>query len=185
MTIKEKISILKNLLCFGEAVKYNSITKAAELNGIKAANLSKILKDLEEDVGAPLLERSNQGIRPTVLGQKIYLLSKELSQHVIALLDQTGGHTAEAEISFCFPDNFQLNNLEEFQARHPGIILSEKKHPDADVVVSYEEPPADSERIVVKNNIGSSIRQTIWVSCRQDSEAAAVFAEFINAALHL
>lgn len=185
MTIKANLTLIRRLLYFYAVIENGQINATAEKNGIKAANLSKILKDLEEDIGAPLLERSNQGIRPTVLGQKIYLLSKELSQHVIALLDQTGGHTAEAEVSFYFPANFQLSSLEEFQARYPGIILSEKKQPDADVVVSYEEPPADSERIVIKNNIGSSIRQTIWVSCRQDSEAAAVFAEFINAALHL
>lgn len=185
MTIKANLSLIRRLLYFYAVIENGQINATAEKNGIKAANLSKILKELEEDIGAPLLERSNQGIRPTVLGQKIYLLSKELSRHVIALLDQTAVHNAETEVSFYFPANFQLNNIEEFQTRHPGIILSEKKHPDADVIVSYEEPPADSEHIVVKNNIGSSIRQTIWVSCRQDSEAAAVFAEFINVALHL
>ena len=185
MTIKANLTLIRRLLYFYAVIENGQINATAEKNGIKAANLSKILKELEEDIGAPLLERSNQGIRPTVLGQKIYLLSKELSRHVIALLDQTAGHNAEAEVSFYFPANFQLNNIEEFQTRYPGIILSEKKYPEADVIVSYEEPPANSERIIVKNDIGNSIRQTIWVSCCQDSEAAAVFAEFINVALHL
>lgn len=185
MTIKNNLALIRRLLYFYAVIENGRINITAERNGIKAANLSKMLTELEEEIGAPLLERSNQGVRPTVLGQKIYLLSKELSQHISALLDQTTEHNMATEVSYCFPENFCLNNLEEFHTRYPDILLFEEKSPRADVIVSYREPPADASKIIVKNNVGSAVTQAVWVCCRQDSEAAVLFAEFINASLHL
>ena len=185
MTIKNNLALIRRLLYFYAVIENGRINITAERNGIKAANLSKMLTELEEEIGAPLLERSNQGVKPTVLGQKIYQLSKELSQNISFLLDQTTEHNMEAEISYCFPENFRLNNLEEFHTRHPDILLIEEKSPRADVIVSYQKLPDDVSRIIIKNNFGNTITQTIWVSCRRDLEAAVLFAEFINTSLHL
>ena len=117
MTIKNNLALIRRLLYFYAVIENGRINITAERNGIKAANLSKMLTELEKEIGAPLLERSNQGVKPTVLGQKIYQLSKELSQNISFLLDQTTEHNMEAEISYCFPENFHLNNLEEFHTR--------------------------------------------------------------------
>ena len=57
---------------FSEVVRPDSISLAAQSLHISQPALSKIIKNLESELGQPILIRSNRGISPTELGQKIY-----------------------------------------------------------------------------------------------------------------
>ena len=62
----------QNLESFYKAVKYNSISKAAAALHLTQPGLSLQLKNLENEMGAKLLIRSNKGIRLTEEGKVVY-----------------------------------------------------------------------------------------------------------------
>ncbi len=57
---------------FYAAVQYNSISKAAEALHLTQPGLSRQLKNLENEMGSELLERSNKGVRLTEEGKVVY-----------------------------------------------------------------------------------------------------------------
>ncbi len=59
---------LKHLAYFIKVARLGSINKAAQLLYISQSHLGKIIHDLEENVGAPLLNRSRQGVTLTPEG---------------------------------------------------------------------------------------------------------------------
>ena len=56
---------LKHLEYFIKVARLGSINKAAQMLYVSQSHLGKIIHDLEETVGAPLLNRSRQGVTLT------------------------------------------------------------------------------------------------------------------------
>lgn len=59
---------LEQLLYFSEAVKYNSISIAAEQNFISQPSFSSAITKLEKELGVTLLRRNSRGVQPTEAG---------------------------------------------------------------------------------------------------------------------
>ena len=64
-TIKSKITLLKELLALKEVVDLGQIQAAAERNGIKHSNMSKMISYLEERFKSIFLIRGPIGCFPT------------------------------------------------------------------------------------------------------------------------
>jgi len=82
MSIKQKLSLIKAALYFNEVLREKKISAAAQKNGIKQTNLSKLISEFEQAVNIPLLRRDNTGITPTNYGLKISETIKELEQKI-------------------------------------------------------------------------------------------------------
>ena len=61
---------LKHLEYFIKVARLGSINKAAQMLYVSQSHLGKIIHDLEETVGAPLLNRSRQGVTLTPEGNE-------------------------------------------------------------------------------------------------------------------
>ena len=59
---------LEQLLYFSEALKYNSISIAAEQNFISQPSFSSAITKLEKELGVTLLRRNSRGVQPTEAG---------------------------------------------------------------------------------------------------------------------
>ena len=66
--IKDAILRVRQLLCLSSAVKYGSISKAAEKNNMKQSNLSVQIRQLEEELGENLITRVHNGVKITEAG---------------------------------------------------------------------------------------------------------------------
>jgi LysR family pca operon transcriptional activator len=74
---------MRHLRCFLEIARHKSLTRAAaELNTVQPA-LSRSLRELEAELGAPLFHRTAQGMVMTAAGQDFY-------QHIEGPLAQIG-----------------------------------------------------------------------------------------------
>ena len=69
---------MKQIGYFVSAVELGSMTAAAEVHGITVQGLSQALADVEDEVGAVLLERGKKGVSPTPFGEELYALADEL-----------------------------------------------------------------------------------------------------------
>lgn len=74
---------LKHLAYFIKVARLGSINKAAQLLYISQSHLGKILHDLEEALGVPLLNRSRQGVTLTPEGTAFL----EKATHILAEMD--------------------------------------------------------------------------------------------------
>ena len=61
---------LKHLEYFIKVARLGSINKAAQMLYVSQSHLGKIIHDLEETIGAPLLNRSRQGVSLTPEGNE-------------------------------------------------------------------------------------------------------------------
>ena len=71
-TIKTKIAFLRELLALKEVIDLGQIQAAAERNGFKHSNMSKMISDLEARFKTRLLIRSSAGSIPTNTTRQLY-----------------------------------------------------------------------------------------------------------------
>ena len=64
--LKEALIKARQLLCFEAAVRYGSITQAAQKSFMKQSNLSVQIKELEECLGQKLLTRIHKHTNETL-----------------------------------------------------------------------------------------------------------------------
>lgn len=164
LKIKESILKVRQMLCLEAAVRYGSISKAAEKNNMKQSNLSVQIKELEQEMGEILVSRIHNGIKLTEAGQEIYTLACDLENIINrsksinikafrvagAIRLWTSDGLGTGFISECFP---------EFYASYPKVnieILCSLEMPKADqfdMAIIYSEPSDSSLKIVDKYDL--------------------------------
>lgn len=73
---------IRELTYFTIIVEQRSITRAAEKIGISQPALTKCIRLFEERLGMKLLERSSNGVMPTVYGESLYVRAKSIVAEV-------------------------------------------------------------------------------------------------------
>jgi DNA-binding transcriptional LysR family regulator len=140
---------LVSLSLFNLVVRSGSISKGAELAHLAVGAASKRISDLEDAVGAELLERHSRGVTLTLAGQALQrhaqriladvdLLAADLSDHaagivgVVRLWANTSATT-----------QFLPADLAGFIAAHPGIRIEMHEKDSGDAVLAVLDGRAD------------------------------------------
>ena len=135
---------MRSLLAVAE---HGAITDAAAALGISQSALSRRMDQLEEALGAPLLERVGRGVALTAIGQLALEEGKLLVQRYDRLKSRVhehlrldagvvrigGGATA---VGFLLP-----RAIAAFRSRHPGVVFQVKEAGSRDIegAVSRDE----------------------------------------------
>ena len=118
---------------FLAVVDHGGVTEAATTLGVSQSALSRRLAQLQEELGAPLLERAGRSVVLTEAGriaaeearllvQRYDALKKRVEEHVqvqSGTIRIGGGATA---VAFLLP-----NEIAAFRERHPGILFQLKE----------------------------------------------------------
>ncbi|MES2871218.1 MAG: LysR substrate-binding domain-containing protein [Pseudomonadota bacterium] len=117
------------LTAFVEAAEANNFSRAAEKLSIKASTVSRYIKDLEQDLGIALFNRSTRTLRLTEGGETFF-------QHAVQVLDQLDqakqatsslNQHPRGLLKLSLPPAFARHHvlplLAEFTARYPEIRL--------------------------------------------------------------
>lgn len=115
---------LRDLRYFCMAAELQHISKAAEKLGISQPFLTKVIKQLETELGTPLFEPSGRGIALNSYGELVYERAKNILSRVdglfeevdellgetdraIGLVSDTGGYTPDLALAYkrAFPHN--------------------------------------------------------------------------------
>jgi DNA-binding transcriptional LysR family regulator len=106
-----------------------SISKAAQRFYLSQADLSRHLKNVEKEMGAPLFQRVPGGVRPTQAGlifvsdaQAILHMESELEQSLAAMRHRMK-KLIWIMVDSHFQNQFLKHVLPAFQARHPDFTL--------------------------------------------------------------
>lgn len=181
MSIKLKSSLFRDLLYLNEVIKYSQINAAAEQNGIKSSNLSKIIKNIEDLTQQKMFIRTNKGLTPTIEALKLSEQIIKMENCFNEMSDNLLNYHFEKKLKLCIPENMQLKNLHLFK---DAILVYTKEETLADVIVSYNKPQNAEELIVVENFIGTDFVQKIWISAK-NCPTALNLARFIIYQMHL
>ncbi|MGG3468932.1 LysR family transcriptional regulator [Neobacillus pocheonensis] len=136
---------LRQLKYFLEIVKHKSITKASESLHISQPALSKMIKGLEDELGIPLIVRTNKtsditdaGLVVMEYAQKVMLLMDEMA---ITLNDMTNLSRGQIHIGLppIIGSLFFPKVLAKFHLKYPNVHINFTEYGAARVVKSVEE----------------------------------------------
>lgn len=83
---------------FVEVVRHGSLAEAARRQGLTAAAVSLRLRVLEDEIGAPLVERVGRTVRPTSAGRAVHDLAQRIAADVRQLRGLAGGSELIGEL---------------------------------------------------------------------------------------
>ena len=157
--IKESILRVRQLLCLSSAVKYGSISKAAEKNSMKQSNLSVQIRQLEEELGECLISRVHNGVKITEAGHEVYAIACNLEN----IINRTHNLNIKAfhvsgEIRLWTTDGLGVGYISDcftqFYQKYPKVKIEilcsmDRPRPEQfDMAVVYDEPQDTSLKII-------------------------------------
>ncbi|UOM36549.1 LysR family transcriptional regulator [Acuticoccus sp. I52.16.1] len=117
------------LRAFVRTVERGSISAAARDLSVSQPGVSKHIRNLEEHVGARLLERSNRIVRPTPLGQTLYEASRQGLATIDAALEGVRRDMGAVEgllrvhAPTCIGAKHLYPLVLDFQERYPAVAV--------------------------------------------------------------
>lgn len=127
-TIKTKTSLLRALMALKEVIDMGQIQAAADKNGIKHSNLSKMITDLEERFKTVLLIRSPSGCSPTNATRQLYAdievitdMLDKITKDLVKTDELVGSILLWTEEGFF--GSTVLLEVSKMYAKHPNIRL--------------------------------------------------------------
>lgn len=91
-----------------EIERTRSITQAASNLFLSQPNLSRILHETEEQLGYPIFERFNRGVRPTEAGTAFLLHAKRILSEMEAIEGLGKGRRQEDRFRICMPRSAEI-----------------------------------------------------------------------------
>ncbi|SHH66350.1 DNA-binding transcriptional regulator, LysR family [Sporobacter termitidis DSM 10068] len=118
----------EQLYFFKEAVKYNSISIAAEKNYMSQSSVSYAIINLEKELGTELLKRTNAGVTPTQTGELVLQKTEDIFKAVDEIVEMTKEQRDAGEVKItsipCICDWIIPKALQRLKERSADIMLS-------------------------------------------------------------
>ena len=117
------------LQAFCRVVEQQSFTAAARHMGLTGGAVSKLVAQLEADVGVVLLQRTTRSLQVTEAGQRFYTAAVRLQEDMHSALDDARGSGAGAagRLRVAVPTSFALmwlaRHVPAFMQAHPQLTL--------------------------------------------------------------
>ena len=123
---------LEQLYCFVEAANCGSMASAAARLFISQQNISKSIKQLEEELGVVLFTRSNHGIFLTDEGRRIYETAQEITSKAAWLSEHYSAKTHPADdvcgtlqiVAHMSMTSFLIPVLEKLHLLYPSLKVA-------------------------------------------------------------
>ena len=130
--MSKRLPSLNALRTFESVVRLGSMSAAADELFVSPGAVSRQIKNLQEDLGSVLLERSGRGVRPTVVGEHLARGLEVSFAHLAKTVEQTRQRSLRGKvrilISPFFAANWLIPRLDNFHRLAPktDIIVYEK-----------------------------------------------------------
>lgn len=143
---------LRQLRYFVKVVECGNITRASEAVHIAQPAISQQMRNLERDMGMPLLERSVHGVTPTAAGSTLY-------RHALELLRQADGTRELLRQDAEFPQGKVAVGMPSSTARVLGIPLARtirQRYPGIELEL-IDPPSADLGGLIAGGRVALAV----------------------------
>ncbi len=134
------ITALRALRAFEASAKRLSFTKAAHDMAVTPAAISHQIKELEEQIGAPLFVRTSRRMKLTPEGELLYAATREALEGLAAALSRIRKRSKQSQLkvtaSPSIAAKWLVPRIDRFLALHPG----------ADVRIDVSQAVLDFDR---------------------------------------
>ncbi len=121
---------LRDLRFFSMAAQMQHISKAAERLGVSQPFLTKVIKQLEAELGVPLIESSGRGIALTTYGELLYTRANEILKSVDSIYDDIS--------DIVDVEQKTLKLMTDAGGYMPQLVLAcNRNFPDSKLIISY------------------------------------------------
>lgn len=140
---------LVSLRFFVRVVEEGTISQAAQREHIAAAAISRRIADLEDQLGTPLLRRTNKGVHPTQAGMELLYRARSILNSVQDLKSHLQGYSQGQQGHIHLLANISVISqhlphiLADFISAHPGVQLKIEEKNSLEIVYEIEKSQAD------------------------------------------
>lgn len=140
---------LTDMRLFLTVVEHGSLTQGAQAMNLALASVSERISGMESALGAPLLERTRRGIRPTAAGEALIRHARlilgnveqmrgELRAYATGLKGRVGLLSNTAALAAFVPQQ-----LRRFLTAYPDLSVDLDERPSNEIVLAIAEGRAD------------------------------------------
>lgn len=138
-----------------------SINKAAECLFMTQPNLTKAIKNLEDELKIKIFIRSNKGVKLTLDGEKLYLYSKTLVSHLELIQGISKENTTEELRITSYPLISISQLISEFFNLNKNLKIKLTEERILDIVRKIEIREADIGFVMINNIQEKEFKQMI------------------------
>lgn len=176
---------------FYTTAKYQSFTQAASVLGNSQPNITRAMKKLESDLGCKLFLRSNQGVRLTPEGQRLYAHVALAVEHLRAGEDELTSRqglqsglvtvaTSELGLRCCL-----LPVLKAYRARYPGIHIRVSNYSAPQAIAVLRDGLADFAVVTVPRQMPKALLSRRLMEIQEVPVVGTAFAALAGQPLDL
>jgi len=177
----------RRLKYFVAVAKHGSFSQASQALNVAQSAVSRHVAELEDSLGAPLLERTSRGIRLTQVGRVLF----DDARQILAQLDLAFDHARLAAVGSIGQLSIALNELAmryppvvsgiaTFVRGHPGVDLQLRTMASIDQVAELRDHRIDAGFMIER---ATAVLETEHVPIMQDRFLIAMAQDHALAAL--
>lgn len=139
---------IRALRYFSETVRLNSFSRAADALHVTQSTVSKMVRQLEDEIGAPLLIRAGRNLELTDTGRVVYEQAQQILANVQRLHNEVLNTRTlrQGRLQIGIPPMVNIlctPVLKAFRERHPDIALT--LHEDTGPVIEQKVAAGEQE----------------------------------------
>lgn len=161
-TIKEKLQLIRELICFTETGKTGKINETASKHGYKQSNFSKMLKQLENELKLTLLTRLSTGVVLTNDGKQIFEIASQFDNTLQKIKNYSSQSKTSGNVRLWVGDGLASGYisacLPEFYLKYPKISIDINcsiENPqlihETDIAIVYNRPKSTAKYKISKH----------------------------------
>lgn len=171
---------------FYYVAKYGNITQAAKLMLNSQPNLTRTIKNLEAELGCALFSRSNQGMKLTPEGKRLYKHIKIAYEHIemgeaeitdSRSLRSGSVYVAASEVALrCL----LLPVLKKYRLRYPGIHIRISNHSTPQAIAALKGGTADIAVVTTPTVRSASLAERVIRPINEVAVCSPYFSSLAN-----
>jgi DNA-binding transcriptional LysR family regulator len=131
---------LASIKVFLQVARAGSFVKAAEHLGLSQTSTSRMVRELEDNLGVRLLNRSTRSLSLTDVGDRLFTFYGQVVEDfegIEAEAAGSGSSTASARLRVAMPHTFATRRLDA------AICRFREEHPTVDLEIRLDDSPTD------------------------------------------
>ncbi len=159
---------LRHIRYFVAATKYGSLRGAAKALGVQESTVSRAIRDLEDSLGASLLQRHVSGVSQTVAGShflvRAIMILQQLTDSVEDVATIGRGKSGHIKIGIfsSAASGFLSDLLREFGAKHENVRIDLIDATAADHLLAVQQLRLDVAFITSEHQWSGCEKELLW-----------------------